>query len=203
MGKDWIQDQDQVAGWPSTLAWASPPHVVTGIFTSALWLHLWRLNLLIPPKPGSLNSTQACMSAATTQMKHHGWLPCRCPCLPPCVQAPVLPKTRSGKIMRRVLRKVAAGAERATHPTLLETAVLDKIMSTDSGPSSGSMALKSPSRTFTECGSTAHFPRSAARALDSSRLCRSASRRADGTEFSELARHLDRLLVKVAEKVGS
>lgn len=30
-----------------------------------------------------------------------------------------------------------------------------------------------------------------------------ASRRADGTEFSELAKHLDRLLVKVSEKVGS
>jgi ribonuclease P protein component len=30
-----------------------------------------------------------------------------------------------------------------------------------------------------------------------------ASRRADGTEFSELAKHLDRLLAKVTEKVGS
>jgi hypothetical protein len=29
--------------------------------------------------------------------------PCR------CMQAPALPKTRSGKIMRRILRKIAAG----------------------------------------------------------------------------------------------
>jgi RNase P protein component len=30
-----------------------------------------------------------------------------------------------------------------------------------------------------------------------------ASRRADGSEFSELAKHLDRLLAKAAEKAGS
>ena len=64
--------------------------------------------------------------------------------------APALPKTRSGKIMRRILRKIAANEldSLGDTSTLAEPAVVDQLIATVYPDRQNNVLIKSPDRAF-------------------------------------------------------